>query len=426
MKRFLIYILTLLMMLSVGSIEETYARKHHRHTVVKTTVRQGRGRKGRAAKTRGRKVSSKVQVRRTRSYHLGGNGQRTMLNVKPKVQRVVVRRHHRKIVRYVRIYTPPLSQTFDGIDISHYQRTIRWHKMSKRTRLKFVYIKATEGAMRKDGLYKLNVERARAAGYKIGSYHFFRPDVSAKRQFDNFKSHVNLADQDLLPLIDIEDCGVLNRKLIQNRLRELIDLMTDYYGQKPMLYTMISFYNSYLANDFMDYPLMLGSYSKKPVTVDSNKFCIWQFTSSGKINGISGNVDLNVFNTGYDIGYITLKKDLVKDYDAKVREEAIEKGLPIPAPEPKAAKVSTPSQPAHKAAPAKAVPTKATSTKGVPAKGAPKSAEPKVTEKGKTSKTKIEVKEEKGKNEKAALKKDTVRKNPAKTVRHRKRSRRHR
>ena len=60
----------------------------------------------------------------------------------------------------------------------------------------------------------------------------------------------------------------------------------------------------------MDYPLMLGSYSKKPVTVDSNKFCIWQFTSSGKINGISGNVDLNVFNTGYDIGYITLKRNL--------------------------------------------------------------------------------------------------------------------
>lgn len=68
------------------------------------------------------------------------------------------------------------------------------------------------------------------------------------------------------------------------------------YGVKPIIYTGQNFYNRFLAGQFDDQPLWLARYnSAEPVTVCGRDFEFWQYTDKGKLPGINGRVDRNVF-----------------------------------------------------------------------------------------------------------------------------------
>jgi lysozyme len=82
------------------------------------------------------------------------------------------------------------SVIYDGIDVSNYQRDIDWRATAKDKNIKFVYVKATEGANHKQHRYIYNIENARKHGIKVGSYHFFRTTSSVESQFRNFISIV--------------------------------------------------------------------------------------------------------------------------------------------------------------------------------------------------------------------------------------------
>lgn len=333
MKRFLQYLLLLLVMLPLGNITYSYAQTKKAVSVKKAPVKKrpvanaaakrplhsaanskkkNTGAKG--AVKKGKKRTTAKAPTHIKTYYLG-EGQKAVLDVKPQVQRVVTRKNGRRIVQYRRIEQQPISHTFNGIDISHYQHYIRWPQVAEND-IQFVYIKATEGEEFRDEYYETNVYRAKAQGMKIGSYLFFRPSVSAKRQFDNFKAIVREESQDLLPMVDVEETDNMPRKMVLNRLNELLDLMTDYYGQKPLIYTMTSFYNTYLQNEFMDYPFMVGGYTRKPVLLDGKDYAVWQFSAKGMVQGITGHVDLDVFNEGHTLDEILF--DLSKVQGVKI------------------------------------------------------------------------------------------------------------
>ena len=61
---------------------------------------------------------------------------------------------------------------YDGIDISSHQGFIDWAKVSSDKNIRFVYIKATEGATYQSSHYRRNVEGARRHGILVGSYHY--------------------------------------------------------------------------------------------------------------------------------------------------------------------------------------------------------------------------------------------------------------
>ncbi len=334
MKRFLLYLIMLFVMLPLGGVTYSFAQTHKKTVSAskrtttskkKPVARKQTGKRGTVARKTGASKSSKYKkgkkpVSHVKTYRLG-NGQKAVLNMKPQVQRVVTRKNGRRIVRYKRVYQPPISLTFDGIDISHYQHYIHWKEVATNN-IQFAYVKATEGEMLRDEYYETNISRARAADLKVGSYLFFRPSVSAKRQFENFRAIVREENQDLLPMVDVEECDHMNRRLVLNRLRELLDLMTDYYGQKPVIYTMTSFYNTYLQNEFTEYPFMLGGYTRKPVLLDGKDYVVWQFSAHGKVAGIMGNVDLDVFNEGHTIDELLF--DHSKFKGVKIQRRPIE------------------------------------------------------------------------------------------------------
>ena len=97
------------------------------------------------------------------------------------------------------------SASSQGIDVSKFQGVIDWRKVKASGKVKFAYIKATEGTSIQDPMYKRNIDSARAAGILVGSYHLYSKKTTAYQQFGNFKKVVQKSKQDLIPVLDIEE-----------------------------------------------------------------------------------------------------------------------------------------------------------------------------------------------------------------------------
>ena len=105
-----------------------------------------------------------------------------------------------------------------------------------------------------------------------------------------------------LPVLDIEKMpkrqSMANMKL---GLRKWLKMVEGHYGVKPIIYTGEAYYNNFLKNDanFNDYTFWIANYSNR-VSEVKDHWSFWQFTDKAKVNGIRGNVDVNVFNGDYD------------------------------------------------------------------------------------------------------------------------------
>ena len=199
------------------------------------------------------------------------------------------------------------SVIYDGIDVSNYQRDIDWRATAKDKNIKFVYVKATEGANHKQHRYIYNIENARKHGIKVGSYHFFRTTSSVESQFRNFISIVKPEDQDLVPLIDVETRKGWTGEQLADSVKLFADMLEEYYGCKPMIYTGASFYNSFLSRTLKGYKLFIARYSKSEPRLNDAKWTLWQFSERGRIAGIDHYVDLSRFNKGCGLKDILIK-----------------------------------------------------------------------------------------------------------------------
>ncbi len=190
---------------------------------------------------------------------------------------------------------PVTESDYDGIDVSHHQGRINWGEVPK---VKFVYIKATEGATYSDPDYIRNIDGAHQAGLLVGSYHYFRTTSSAHNQFDNFRNAVEKAKQDLIPMVDIEERKNWTRSQFQDSLKVFIHLVEQYYGKAPIIYSVQNFYRDNGAPEFNIYPLMLGRYNSDnpPTFKGKGHYTIWQYSETGKLPGIPKQVDLDKFH----------------------------------------------------------------------------------------------------------------------------------
>ncbi|MBO7610395.1 MAG: hypothetical protein J6S96_09370 [Muribaculaceae bacterium] len=205
------------------------------------------------------------------------------------------------------------KEQFHGIDVSWYQKKINWDVTAQDKRITFAFIKATEGGRIQDANYRYNIENARRKGIKVGSYHFLRPETPAKQQFENFVARVKKNEQDLIPVIDIEDVpemGVLWKpQQAKDFLKEMLDLVEKHFGCKPMIYTSNKFFTDYLGRAFANYPLFIARYGNvEPEPLNGTSWTLWQFTKSGRVDGIDHVVDLSRFNKGRSLASIAFPK----------------------------------------------------------------------------------------------------------------------
>lgn len=183
-----------------------------------------------------------------------------------------------------------------GIDLSHYQGEVFWETVGQNTKTAYVYLKATEGGDRIDERYEKNIDLAHRYGLKVGSYHFFRPKSPLHLQLQNFMTQCRPGEQDLIPMIDIETTGGLPTDVFCDSLFTFLAMVEKAYRQAPLIYTYRNFYNKHLLGKLDDYKLMIAMYTpEEPVLDDRRDITMWQYTSKGRIVGVSGYVDKSRF-----------------------------------------------------------------------------------------------------------------------------------
>lgn len=203
-------------------------------------------------------------------------------------------------------------QRYDGIDVSDHQKRIDWEEVAKDKNIKYVYIKATEGATYVSNLYRYNLEQARKHGIKVGSYHFLRTGSRIMDQFNNFKRVVKKGEQDLLPLIDVEVRQGWTNQQLRDSVKAFADLIEDHYGCRPMIYTSSSFYDNILGRAFNIYPLFIARYSDSEPSLKSGaEWVMWQYSERGQVRGIKANVDMSRFNKGRSLSDIMIRNQRI-------------------------------------------------------------------------------------------------------------------
>ena len=182
---------------------------------------------------------------------------------------------------------------YDGIDISSHQGKIDWAKVSSDKDIRFVYIKASEGATYRSPHYSNNITEARRYGLLVGSYHYITSTSSIDAQFENFSKYAIKSIQDLIPMLDVEVRGHWSRSQLIDSVSKFCNLIERHYGVQPMIYSTMGFYNKNLTPHFNKHHLYIGRYSNSEPEINwEGEYTIWQYSETGIIPGIDAYVDL--------------------------------------------------------------------------------------------------------------------------------------
>lgn len=198
----------------------------------------------------------------------------------------------------------PDGYEIHGIDISHYQGDIDWddlrNAMIEGCPLRFIVIKATEGSSRVDEKFNDNFYMAREYGYIRGAYHFWSNKSTAREQAYFFLNKVRLEDGDLPPVLDVEHKPKdRSAEDFQRDILTWLHIVEDKYHVKPIIYTYYKFKEKYLnAPVFDDYPYWIAHYYVDKVEY-KGEWKFWQHTDVGRLPGIKGYVDFNIYNGSY-------------------------------------------------------------------------------------------------------------------------------
>ena len=209
----------------------------------------------------------------------------------------------------------PEGYEIHGIDISHYQGEIDWEKlknngMIEKCPVRFVMIKATEGSSKIDENFIYNFYNAREYGFIRGAYHFYSVYSPAEAQARYFIKNVKLEAGDLPPVLDVEHKPKNQTdEEFKKSILTWLDIVEEEYGVKPIIYTYYKFKMKYLSDKvFDDYPYWIAHYYVDKVEYNG-QWKFWQHTDCGKLPGISGYVDFNIYNGSfYDLRRLTIQK----------------------------------------------------------------------------------------------------------------------
>ncbi len=200
--------------------------------------------------------------------------------------------------RYAQESAAPSEEEYPvrGIDISAHNGAVDFELLAGQG-IDFVYIKATEGTDFIDRYYLDNSRRALRSGIPTGAYHFFRFDTDGELQGLNFHNALRGREFLLPPAIDIEEWGNpdghATAKIVE-RLRRMLQTM-ERLGHTPILYTNKDGYNRFIKGNFDNYPLWICSFTDPPLETPRANWVFWQYSHRGKVEGIDGSIDLNVY-----------------------------------------------------------------------------------------------------------------------------------
>ena len=194
-----------------------------------------------------------------------------------------------------------------GIDVSHYQGTIDWDRLSEQN-LNFAYIKATEGSGHVDECFYDNWQKSGETELCIGAYHFFSFDSDGKKQAEFYIDTVGSLSGKMAPMVDVEFYGNKRsnpppKEEVVEQLGEMLRMLEDHYQIRPVIYTTYKVYDDYIKDSFKEYPLWIRNVYYPPFFKTGNKWTFWQYTDNAVLEGYEGSekyIDLNVFRGTQD------------------------------------------------------------------------------------------------------------------------------
>lgn len=197
-----------------------------------------------------------------------------------------------------------------GIDVSAYQGTINWAKV-KKAGIKFAILRTTVKGGSMDSQFANNYKGATAQGIAVSGYHFSY-SLSVEQAKKDAKNLISKLGGKKIPIyIDLEwdSQAKLGRQKVTDIAKAFITTLKN-SGYQAHVYSNTNWYKNYYYPDQLkklgchfwiaQYGKNTGTYDEKYKPNVGEK--IWQYTSVGKVNGISGNVDLDMkFSTKFDL-----------------------------------------------------------------------------------------------------------------------------
>ena len=220
------------------------------------------------------------------------------------------------------------AERIPGIDVSRFQGRINWEQVAA-DEVEFAFVQASRGSGNDclvvadrcgaDEFYDRNYRRARQAGVRVGPYHrtFTGGEgpkgvrADAREEANVFLEEVgdDFRSGDLPPVLDFESpFNDLTPAELRRWARTWLVKVEKELGVKPLIYTNVTSWNRTgptLRFAQQGYRLWVANWNvDRPQVPASNwsgyGWSVWQHSSTGRVSGISGNVDLNVSRVPLD------------------------------------------------------------------------------------------------------------------------------
>ena len=184
-----------------------------------------------------------------------------------------------------------------GIDVSRWQGTINWYAV-KKSGIDFAIIKAggSDDGFYEDSKFQENYANAKANGMPVGTYYFVGPEfVSAEdgvADAERFMEIIKGKTFEYPVILDLESTDPADKDNVTDACIAFLDVLEDAGYYAAIYASDISGFQNRLDNSRLaDYDHWVAGYGKEPSYVTD--YGMWQYTSSGTVTGINGNVDMN-------------------------------------------------------------------------------------------------------------------------------------
>ncbi len=198
--------------------------------------------------------------------------------------------------------TPVSNLEYQGIDVSHWQGYIDYSEV-RRSGIEVVYIKASQGTNIKDAYFDINYENAKANGLKVGFYHFLTATNTeeAEQEARFFASVISGKMPDCKLVMDYETFGGVGVQESNEIAQVFLETTKRLTNKDIIIYSDLSNSQSRFSRELAEnYELWLAYYSGeerlREIETRWNNYIGLQYSDRGRINGISGAVDLDRFS----------------------------------------------------------------------------------------------------------------------------------
>ncbi|MCM1541478.1 MAG: hypothetical protein NC121_09460 [Blautia sp.] len=194
-----------------------------------------------------------------------------------------------------------------GIDVSKWNGNIDWTAVSN-SGVSYVIIRcgyrgSSQGSLIEDPKFLANIKGATAAGLKVGVYFFTQAvnQVEAVEEASMVLEQIRGYKISYPVFLDVEPSGgradsidVATRTAVCKTFCETIQRA----GYTAGIYANKTWFTSKInASELSAYKIWLAQYAAAPTY--TGRYDLWQYRSNGSVNGISGNVDMNLSYLGY-------------------------------------------------------------------------------------------------------------------------------